>query len=397
MKHFFRVEYIFIFLAIIWPSFGGKFHIDQAERMVDLLMVASWCVMLPKKSFLVTSRSPISISMGLWMIYVIVQFTFLHSPDLNKDIFIHYFSLLKVYTIMMIVQRDVLKGNVHRLFILLIVAYFIYSFSAFIFVGGTIDINNRTTIQYINDPNDVSFSICICELLLIIEFFTKKISLGLLLFATLVEFYMIMGLGSRTAFCVMFLIFILSVFIALKKRKVKMIFVVSLIIVGTCLFANFEAIMGSTMIGQRIIDTSEQSSFNTGTILDYMGDRGPFYFFGFQEFLDHPIFGIGLKNFGANNVYNEFACHSEYMVNLAETGAVGAVLFITFIFCLTYCLIKVKAKFVPFDKLFLILCYVIPMFIALFFWTYDRSYIFVQYGLIGGFYLKTKYTPSCKY
>ena len=61
-------------------------------------------------------------------------------------------------------------------------------------------------------------------------------------------------------------------------------------------------IFGETELGERLLSTTSQSELletnpAKGTIFEYYGDRGAYYFLGFQAFLDAPIFGIGLKNF----------------------------------------------------------------------------------------------------
>jgi len=389
LRKYIRIEYIFIFVTIVWPVFGGHFSIDEAGRLSDILMLASWGVLLSKRSFLRTLRSPVSISMGLWMLYVLLQFTFLHSPSLDEDIFVHYFSLLKVFTIMMIVQRDIYEGNIMDLFNLLIVSYAVYSLFAFLFIGITITFENRTDIIYVNDPNDISFAACMCWFLLVLKYYIEKYSFSLLIAVSLLTAFLVMRLGCRTAFIEMFMIGLALGHIAIKHTRYKLAYVFLAIAAAVIMLTNLDSFFDSTMMGQRLSETNEQIEFNTGTILDYFGDRGPFYYFGFLEFLNSPIWGIGLKNFGANMVYGEFSCHSEYMVNLAETGIVGAVLFLTFIVCLIVCMRKVKQDILPFDRILLWQCVLIPLMIALFFWTYDRSYIFVMYGMVGGFYLRS--------
>lgn len=392
LKKYIRIEYLFIFLTIIWPAIGGRIGIDEAGRMSDMLMIASWVSMLLQKSFLIkTLRSPIAISMGLWMLYVLLQFTFMHSPSLDKDIFVHYFGLLKVFTIMIIVQWEIYKGRFPRLLNLLALSYAIYSILAFLFIGTTVTFENRTTLNYINDPNDISFAICLAWYLLLIKYFRRKYPLPLLIAASLVSVFIIIRLGCRTAFLEMLMIGTALGLIIIKRTRYKLAFIIAAITTIVVFLVIGDTFLESTMIGQRLAVTTEQIDFNTGTVLDYFGDRGPFYYFGFLEFLKSPIWGIGLKNFGEKNVYHELACHSEYMVNLAETGIVGAVLFLSFIICLFVCMMKTSRKIVSFDRVLLWLCVYIPLMIALFFWTYDRSYIFVMYGMVGGYYLRSRF------
>lgn len=93
-------------------------------------------------------------------------------------------------------------------------------------------------------------------------------------------------------------------------------------------------ILNNTVIGERMMGTTtdhKELIFETGTILDYYGDRGLQYYFSWPVFLEHPIFGIGFHQWQKYNP-TEHVCHSEYMVQYVECGVVAFVLFCTFWF-----------------------------------------------------------------
>ena len=111
--------------------------------------------------------------------------------------------------------------------------------------------------------------------------------------------------------------------------------VIILIVIGSIgLYFAADYVLNNTMVGERMLATDEQHEMNnlsTGTFLDVFGDRGVFYYYGWQYFIDNPIFGIGLWNF--RNLYQlgDIPLHSEYMVHLCEGGIIGFGLYFTII------------------------------------------------------------------
>lgn len=90
--------------------------------------------------------------------------------------------------------------------------------------------------------------------------------------------------------------------------------------------------IGNTEAGSRIIESDESAitELETGTILDYLGERAWYYYLGWLNFLDNPLTGIGLWHFDTYNGFG-YPLHTEYMIHLCEGGIVGAGLYFIFI------------------------------------------------------------------
>lgn len=107
----------------------------------------------------------------------------------------------------------------------------------------------------------------------------------------------------------------------------------SYLILAFILLVIFYNYFESSAIMERFQNSSEvELEIQTGTFLDYiLGDRTIYYLFGFQNFLDHPINGIGLFHFRDYNQYI-YALHTEPMTHLAEGGIIGFSLYLYYKF-----------------------------------------------------------------
>ena len=107
---------------------------------------------------------------------------------------------------------------------------------------------------------------------------------------------------------------------------------------GIIVFYLFDFFLYDTHAGERLLGTKEQAEtfdeYETGTILDILGDRTWYYVVGWANFLQNPLIGIGFENF---RHYNNtiWICHPEYMVHIAEGGLIAICLFFPFMFLLT--------------------------------------------------------------
>ena len=136
--------------------------------------------------------------------------------------------------------------------------------------------------------------------------------------------------GSRNGLTLIGLAFISLVFANFFYRlSSKTIFLILIGSIGLYYAADY--VLNNTMVGERMLATDEQHEINnlaTGTFLDYFGDRGVFYYYGWQFFTDSPIFGIGLWNFRNLYLY-DIPLHSEYMIHLCEGGLIGFSIYFT--------------------------------------------------------------------
>ena len=143
--------------------------------------------------------------------------------------------------------------------------------------------------------------------------------------------------GERTSFLLLFLGTLIIVFNIKRYKYLRAIcFVISIAIVF--IITNY-----SPEIKRRVIDTSIQG-FEIGSedikIINKHYDA--LYKTSYQIFLDHPIIGIGVKNFrivcGEKKYYAEDSCsthpHNTLLQFLSETGLSGTLFYLGFlIFC----------------------------------------------------------------
>lgn len=172
-------------------------------------------------------------------------------------------------------------------------------------------------------------------LIVYMRYFLKASLLQVVLFS-LIPIYAIIAAGSRNGLMGMFIaigLFLLTPYMANMKFSIKNIVMIAITIGISYLVIVF--FLENTYVGVRMLNTEEQAqmqdkSMMTGTWLDYLGDRGFYYYLGFYNFIEHPFFGIGYHNF---QYYNRipWPAHSEYVVHVAEGGILGAYLFFSFI------------------------------------------------------------------
>lgn len=140
--------------------------------------------------------------------------------------------------------------------------------------------------------------------------------------------------GSRNGFGIVLFALLSFILGFLFKKKLSIKNCIILLVVFVFVYYSVDYILNNTILGERVLmsqDKSEDFNLNTGTVLDYLGERGVYYLLGWNNFLEHPWFGIGMYNFLNYNKY-DFPLHTEYMTHIAEGGIIGAALYFTFIY-----------------------------------------------------------------
>jgi hypothetical protein len=149
------------------------------------------------------------------------------------------------------------------------------------------------------------------------------------------------------------------------------------------LIVGFYYVIQDSNILERLKSVNDEATFTTGTIWDsILGERVYYYVYGYKNFTDNPLTGIGLLNFMDYNLYR-YPIHSEIMTHMAEGGIIGLILYLWF--KLWY----IRKFFYRCTKKTFFLHQCIVVFIALAILglsarIYQYSFFFLLYGIING-------------
>jgi O-antigen ligase len=205
--------------------------------------------------------------------------------------------------------------------------------------------------------------------------------------------FTIISTGSRTAFGGLALLLGLHFFI--NRSRNVLITISKIVLPALILILAFNYLLENTGLGERILSTTEQSEgmdFETGNpILDKFGDRGIFYYRGWEVFIEQPLTGIGLGNFKDYNE-NKLAQHSEYMIQLTELGLIGFTLFFLFYLSIFKNLFRIKNILINKRENELFIGYVLIILLMITATRmYQVGYFFAIIGVTIGYFTKQKF------
>lgn len=196
--------------------------------------------------------------------------------------------------------------------------------------------------------------------------------------------YIVVLSGTRKALGAIVLVFVGTIVADSGKNTVRMWVVLTIsAIIG---MIGFNWMMSNTFMGSRLTDIGEQFDYTFSSnpvinsfILDFLGDRSFFYFFGLQIFHQHPLTGIGIRNFATVNMSN-LRLHTEYITQLCENGIIGFSLLLIFYYLIFRGLRKRKNEW---DGNVLYMTALLAIiFIDFTAWTYNMLYVMIMYGIL---------------
>ncbi len=327
MKEYLKLNYLFLFYVISWePLQALILKVDGAGRSVFLIAILTLLYNIHRKSFLKIITSFPYIYWGIWVLFAFIVTLQNYNFDLPYYSFFArlWIPLLVVWVISFEFNLDskkVINTLLYSLLFSLLIIIATESTSKAARLGGELNANRIGLYAF-------SFLI-----ILMYKYYTIRtdfIRKTFLFLLSSFPIFIIFKTGSRSAFAVLALLIAGQVLINRSKNYLKtfIVFFMGFIF----LFFVFTYVIENTDIGKRIVDTTKQAErtgLETGTIFDVFGDRGFFYVLGFEIFLDHPVTGIGLRNF-VNYYSGDVEMEPEIMVHLTELGAVGFILFILF-------------------------------------------------------------------
>ena len=390
MKQYLRFEYFYIIILIIWEPFQ-KFilNADGAGKSVMILTFVFLGFSLNKKSFYqLAIKKPISI-WGIWVIYaIIIALIKGYSYDLPESTF--YMLLIIPYLLMIIINLMAIN-DYNRLINVLIIAMYINVILVLLFNTGE-GVDGR----YGGDMNSNTIGIMSTILLmfLYLKYIHSNTSMLFLLVLAIIPTYTLIISGSKTAFGG-FLLLVLSHFI-INRTKNTLLNLLRISFLLLLFSIPLYFVINNTQLGERILSSTEEGEelqVETGNaFLDKFGDRGIFYYIGWQIFLDNPITGVGLGNYVHYNEEGQVQ-HTEYMIQLSELGIIGSMLFVAFYFSVIKGIRRIKQDSINRKKKELSLAYIIIILVML---TSTRMF-FVWYmwsviGVVTGYVTKEKFS-----
>lgn len=204
--------------------------------------------------------------------------------------------------------------------------------------------------------------------------------IGIIIFAL----YLIVITATRKALGGLLLIFV-GVLIGQNKRFNARNIIVSTIVVVSMVI-GFKWVRENTFMGERLNAVGEQFDYELSTnpvvndfLLDFLGDRSFFYYYGMKYFHQQPLTGIGLENFAVVH-QSQMRIHSEYIVQLCENGIVGFALLLLFYILLLTGLNRQRKKG---ENIWVYLFGLLAvLFINFTAWTYNMDYIMLIYAIL---------------
>ena len=166
------------------------------------------------------------------------------------------------------------------------------------------------------------------------------------------------------------------------KKASSLILAVLAILIS---FIGVSYIFDNTLLGERFSLVAEQGRAYNKTgyeLFNFLGDRATYYIEGWKLFKSHPIIGIGISNY-VKVLPSDMPIHSEFMVQLAETGIIGSSLFFLFHYTMFRRIFAVN-KIENGKNIKLTMCGIMVciLFIGLSAWTYSMRAYYVLFGAI---------------
>ena len=379
-----RFNYAFIAITLLYAIFTGLFKLRGVYYIELLFLVMSMInTGVSSGNLKYAFRQPAIIIWSVWLVYTfIVRFFAGYRSDNEIYSILHIFFL--PISVMIIVFVEAMK-NMRRttLFILVIETLFVILGLTLQSRGsgtgtgwearGGMDLGNALPLNAVTMAFFAAWAY--------VKGYIKERTLYILLAISLMGIFFT---STRKAFAGWA---IGCVFVALTKfdyHKPANLF--KLAVIAIIAYMALQLMMTYTMMGQRfnqVEDAGEFAMRNYETVwwLKPLGDRALHYILGWELFLEHPIFGIGIHNFQS---ITNFAVpiHSEYIVQLCECGIIGTVLYLLFNYQLLKGILKHKKYISNKEGLILLSALATLYFISLTAWQYDAVRIFAQNGII---------------
>lgn len=379
-----NINYIYIAYVVLWPLISTLFlHIDAAGRMYMILAATAIVFNINKPLFISTIKRPPIATWLCWCIYVAVVWVLIgkNSTSLNNTQFV----FLKIFLplISMIVSCYETYKNPRKFIRFLLLLYITYSIIGALFEQGS-NVSWERGGAILGNSLPLT-TVCLCFIASVCEL-KGWIKRYLLFICFAIAMICILTTATRKAFLALFII-VFFWYIA-KNSKFNIGNIIKLSFFAIAIYYVAMIILSNTLLGERLFDAATNTnSYNTtdSKFLELMDDRAIFYIEGWLLFTEKPITGIGLRNFMVDFDFPH-PIHTEYMVQIAETGIIGTTLYVIFYILIIRLILKTRKNKLN-SNIFLIMFGFIAtiLFISLTSWTYEFSRYYVIFGLIIGY------------
>ena len=376
MHKYLNLNCFFTFYVLTWEAVQVLvLNFDSAARISFFLGVLIFFkIILKRKKIL---KKPVRYYF-LWLIYAFINSSIQgieHFDNSHYRLFVNLFlPFILFWMVMNYREKD--RIIIHNTIIFSLTVYLLL-----VVVLGNFQ-TDRLGSELNANSTGLRASFLLFFILLKLAYEDIKIKSALLLMVF--PIVIIILSGSRTSYGVMIILMLSLLYIINNNlsKSVKFV-VITCAVSGLILVNNF--VLTSTSLGERLAQTTTQSSTSdvliTGTNWDYLGDRGLQYVLAGPIIQENPVFGIGLRNFLDYSVTNT-VLHSEYLIHLCECGIIGFILFLLFYYWIGRNLVK-KLKMDPTSKSITIVY--LAGFLSLLFlsWFTRVCYYPFYYGFLG--------------
>ncbi len=370
----YHINALFLFILIIWQAFKLTYFggIDGAGRLTIALAFLTFLanIFVNTKNIrnLFSIKSKVFFWYMIWFVYATINTVFLYSGEVP----LFFFVSTALFVPFVIVLSIASLNTMYMDRLLVVIQYALLIAVILFYINSNIADTGRLSLVRFNINEMVLYPVALLTLLFI-RYSKNNLKLLPFVLFSILPFVFIILSGSRMAFGMLVILITGLLFLNIDFSSTKKISIALLFLVGGIFATNY--ILNQTVLGERIHEVEDYTSKVPevqGTIFEKMGDRGNYFVLGWQVFLENPIWGIGLKNF-INYYYQNL--HNEYMINLAELGVIGFILYAIFNMII---LIKLKNKT---NKMFLF-AHLSILFAATSLFLYHQFPIAILYGVL---------------
>lgn len=389
MPKYLNLKYWAIFALIIWFPF--QIFILKFDAAGISTMILTSLVLINeslRNNLFGNCRVKPIILWGAWILYNYINTLLKGSPHDSPLVF--FFVIFYPFAALCITYILYVVKNANVLYNVLIFAFSTYLLFVFIFNKQLLLEDRMGSELNANVVGITSFILIFITLIKFTEGYLKTLPFFLI---TIFPFVIIILSESRKSFIALSILLLAFFLSKINGSVVKKFLIITFGLIIFYFGLNF--VLSQTELGQRLSGISKETedieALQTGTFLDNFGDRGIYYYYGWEIFTENPLSGIGLKNFKDNSQFG-LVLHTEYMVQLAETGIIGSLLFFLFYYWIGKNLIIIYRRQIQFRNVTIIYMagFVGIIFINTSAWTYESIPIFIMLGIILGYLKKAE-------